>query len=243
METLSEESKGETMELRRIFQMGWVPAAIFVLILLSSYPAMADTCEKWVARAVSVQGTVQALRPGEKQWVPVRLHDLFCPGDRIRVLAQSRADLLLINESTLRLDQNTTVTFSPPETEKTSLIELLKGAVHFFSRQRRNLRVVTPFVNATVEGTEFYMTVETDRTFLSVFEGRVVASNQGRRNHSIEGSIRDRRRRPGPSLTNGRTAPGCHSMDPLLLTCPRLSSLGFPDCFPNVLAGPSSKIA
>ena len=166
------------MELRRTFQTGWVPTVILFLILLSSYPAMADTCEKWVARAVSIQGTVQTLRPGEKQWVPVRLHDLFCPGDRIRVLAQSRADLLLINESTLRLDQHTTVTFSPPETEKTSLIELLKGAVHFFSRQRRNLKVVTPFVNATVEGTEFLITVETDRTFLSIFEGRVVASNR-----------------------------------------------------------------
>ena len=181
---------------------------------------MADTCEKWVARAVSVQGTVQTLRPGEKQWVPVRLHDLFCPGDRIRVLARSRADLLLINESTLRLDQHTTVTFSPPETEKTSLIELLKGAIHFFSRQRRNLKVVTPFVNATVEGTEFLYEVETDRTFLSVFEGKWSPTNQGRRNHLSKDQSAIVVGDQAPLLQVGRPAPGCHSMDPLLSTCP-----------------------
>ena len=166
------------MGSRQTFQIHRVLVALIWVILLASPPVMAEPCEKWVAKVVSAQGKVQALRQGEKQWSPVKFHDPFCPGDRIRVLTQSRADLLLMNESTLRLDQNTTVTFSPPETEKTSLIEVLKGAIHFFSRHRRNLKVVTPFVNATVEGTEFYITVEADRAFLSVFEGQVSVSNR-----------------------------------------------------------------
>jgi tetratricopeptide (TPR) repeat protein len=176
---LDDEEWGEKiMGSRQPFQMHRGLAALICVILLASSLAMAEPCEKWVAKVVSAQGKVQALRQGENQWAPVKFHDLLCPGDRIRVLAQSRADLLLANESTLRLDQNTTVTFSLPEAEKTSVIEALKGAIHFFSRHRRNLKVVTPFVNATVEGTEFYITVEADRAFLSVFEGQVIASNQ-----------------------------------------------------------------
>ncbi len=149
---------------------------------------------------VSAQGGVQALRADEKQWLPVKLYDTYCPGDRIRVLTRSRADIVLFNETSLRLDQNTTVTFSTPEAEKTSLIGLLRGAVHFFSRQRRSIRVVTPFVNATVEGTEFYMEVKADKTFLSIFEGQVIATNQA-------GEIR---------LTKGQSATATKDQPPVL---------------------------
>jgi hypothetical protein len=38
--------------------------------------------------------------------------------------------------------------------------------------------VATPFVNGTVEGTEFLVRVAKEQTFLSVFEGKVTASNE-----------------------------------------------------------------
>jgi len=161
-----------------IFLMG---ALLSVSILtISLYPSivLGETCEKWVAKAVSVQGSVQTLRVGEKQWRTVRLNDTFCPGDRIRILKLSRADIILSNQAILRLDQNTTVTFSEPEKEKTLWVNLLNGAAYFFSRIPRSLKVFTPFVNAIVEGTEFYARVESDKTFLSIFEGQVAATNQ-----------------------------------------------------------------
>ena len=166
------------MKSSRICLLSFVIGLNLFAMFLLCRAAGADTCEKWVAKVVSAQGGVQALKAGEKQWHPVKLYDTCCPGDRVRVLKRSRADLILFNETTLRLDQNTTATFSTPETEKTSLINLLKGAIHFFSRQRRSIRVVTPFVNATVEGTEFYIEVKEDKTFLSIFEGQVTAANQ-----------------------------------------------------------------
>jgi tetratricopeptide (TPR) repeat protein len=159
-----------------IFLLG----ALCVSILTTSlYPGFvfAETCEKWVAKAVSVQGNVQTLRSGEKQWRKVKLNDTFCPGDRIRILKLSRADILLSNQALLRLDQNTTVTFSEPEKEKTLWVNLLNGAAYFFSRIPRSLKVFTPFVNAIVEGTEFYARVEGDKTILSIFEGQVAATN------------------------------------------------------------------
>lgn len=159
---------------------------VFILILAVSimansiYPSgvVAETCKEWIAKVVSVQGSVQARRAGEEQWRTVRLNDIFCPGDMIRVQEQGRAAIALLNESTLRLDQNTTVTFSQLEKGKTSLIDLITGIVHFFSRIPRTLKVATPFVNGTVEGTEFLVKVEKDRTFMSVFEGKVNAANE-----------------------------------------------------------------
>ena len=52
-----------------------------------------------------------------------------------------------------------------------TLIELIRGAILFFTRQPRSLDVQTPFVNAAVEGTEFLVRVEDDRAVITVFEG------------------------------------------------------------------------
>lgn len=149
--------------------------AVFLLIC----EADAETCKEWVAKVVSVQGSVQARKAGETEWRPVKLNDTYCAGDMIRVMELSRADMLLANETILRLDHNTTITFTGLDEEKqTFLVELLKGAAHFFSRIPKRLKVITPFVNAAVEGTEFFVRVEQDNTFMSVFEGQVLASNK-----------------------------------------------------------------
>jgi tetratricopeptide (TPR) repeat protein len=159
---------------------------VFILVLLATlflgcpatFVGAAETCEQWVAKVVSVQGDVQARRAGETEWVPVDFNDTYCPGDIIRVLELSRAAVALPNEATLRLDQNTTITFAGPEKEQTLLLKLLSGAAHFLSRIPRTLKVATPFVNGAVEGTEFLVRVEQEQTFLSVFEGQVAASNE-----------------------------------------------------------------
>ena len=114
----------------------------------------------------------------ETQWQPVKLNNTYCPGDTIRVLEKSRADIALINQPVLRLDQNTTLTLKGVKEEKTSIVELVIGAVHFFSRAPKSLEVNTAFVNAGVEGTEFFIKVEEDKTLLSIFEGKVLASNE-----------------------------------------------------------------
>src|SRR5215813_5772796 len=137
----------------------------------------ATTCDPWVAKVVSAQGTVEARREGQTQWLPARLNDVYCAGDRIQVGERSRADILLVNQPILRLDQNSTITLGGVREERTSLIELLRGALYFFSRVPRNLEIITAFVNAGVEGTEGLVRVDVDQTFISIFEGRVLAAN------------------------------------------------------------------
>ena len=148
--------------------------------LLPSF-GVAEECEKWVAKVVSVQGAVQSRTPGETVWKPVELNDTFCPGDMIRVQEKSRAAVVLSNETVARLDQKTTITFSGVEEKKVSLLDVIKGAAHFFSRVPRSLKVTTPFVNGAVEGTEFFVEVNDDQTLLSVFQGRVAAANDAGR--------------------------------------------------------------
>jgi len=155
--------------------------ALIVAFILAaphvSPDAFAAECEKPVAVAVSVQGEVNARKGGAVYWEPVRRKDAFCPGDAVRVMAQSRADLLLINETTLRLDQNTEIVFSAPGREKEFWLDVLLGGTYFMSRTPRTFRIHTPFVNAGVEGTEFFIGVEKDRALLTVFEGRIAAAN------------------------------------------------------------------
>jgi tetratricopeptide (TPR) repeat protein len=150
----------------------------FVTILLYPWASPAETCEQWVAKVVSVQGTVEAQRAGETQWQPVKLHDTYCPGDMLRVQERSRADVTLLNQSVLRLNANTMITLEAVKEERTSVVDLLKGAAHFFSRGPRSLEVRTPFTVAGVRGTEFLISVTVNQTFLSIFEGTVRAANE-----------------------------------------------------------------
>lgn len=149
---------------------------IFVFGIFSwHHPTAAD--EAWVSKVVSIQGRVFARRHGETDWQPVHLEDTLFAGDQIRVDVNSRAGIVLSNDAVLRLDQNTILVFTQIEQETTFIIKLLKGAAHFFSRRPRSLKIVTPFVNGVVEGTEFYVQVEEKQTRIELFEGRILAHN------------------------------------------------------------------
>ncbi len=163
-------------KFRSLTGLGFI-AAVVLATPHFSHEAVAETCERPVAVAVSVQGEVNARKGGAADWEPVRRKDAFCPGDAVRVMEQSRADLLLINETTLRLDQNTEIVFTAPERKKEFLLDVLFGGTYFMSRTPRTFKVHTPFVNAGIEGTEFFIGVEKDRALLTVFEGRVAAAN------------------------------------------------------------------
>lgn len=156
--------------------------AFLLLVVLGLLPApasyAADRCASWVAQLASVQGRVEMQRAGTIGWQPVSSHEVFCPGDSLRVGALGRAAVLLRPETMLRLDQGTTITFPVIAAEQPSWLDLLDGAVHFISRHPRGLQIKTPFVNAAIEGTEFVLRVEPEQTDLWVFEGRVMASNQ-----------------------------------------------------------------
>lgn len=170
--------RDQVSRLRRLFSPG--PGLGLVLILLFSPAASSQDVGDWVATLVSVEGTVEVRKASQSRWIPAALSDIYSIGDSIRVLAFSRAAIRLPDETVLRLDQNTTVTFAESEDENRSWLELLWGVIHIISRDPRALKVITPFANAGLEGTEFLVEVTADETRITVFEGEVsVTTNFG----------------------------------------------------------------
>ena len=150
---------------------------MFMIILTGSlYPetAYAKARNEWMANIVSVQGDVQAKKKDEKQWKPVKLNDTYQIGDMIKVNERSRAAILISGETLIRLNQNTTITFTGMEKKKVTFLDIVKGTAYFISRIPWTLKVTTPFVDGTVEGTEFLVVVGVDQTSFTVFEGQVV---------------------------------------------------------------------
>ncbi len=149
-----------------------------LMILGSALSASAQSsCPVWVGKLVSLQGSVEVRRSGRTDWQAAALEDTFCFGDTIRVLENGRAAVQLQNDALLRIDQETTLTFSKIENDRTYVIDLLKGAAHFFSRGSRSLKVVTPYVNAAVEGTEFEVRVTDEDAKVTLLQGKVLLDN------------------------------------------------------------------
>ena len=138
----------------------------------------AGACQREVARVVSMQGIIELRRAQERTWQPASMNTTFCAGDMIRARAQSRAALRLSNDSMLRLNQKTSITFPAlQETKDTSLLDLFEGAIHIITRTPKPFKIRTPFVNASVEGTEFFVGLQEESTRIVVYEGKVSASN------------------------------------------------------------------
>ncbi len=138
----------------------------------------ASECDEPVARALSVQGRVEVISNGDSTWSLVQQNMGFCPGDRLRVSANSRAGLMLDNETLLRLAENSSVRINAPEKEGSAWLDLLEGIAHFISRVTHPFQVNTPYVNASIEGTEFTVEAGPERARITVLEGRVHARNE-----------------------------------------------------------------
>jgi tetratricopeptide (TPR) repeat protein len=166
-------------------------------LLLTGLPtaALAEQCTKTVATAVSIQGVVEIRSKSSTEWKKITAQDTFCTGDMVRTQANSRVALYLINDSILRLNARSTVTFTDLSPQGENRLDLKKGIAHFISRIKQRFEVVTPYVNAAVDGTEFVVAVDAEQTTakqtrITVLEGQVRARND-------QGEI---------SLTQGETA-------------------------------------
>ncbi|MCP5243495.1 MAG: TonB-dependent receptor [Burkholderiales bacterium] len=166
---------------RRMAEFTTIPAAM--LLMLVQFVFMrnthaAEVCVLTTAQVVTAQGTVELRRMQQTNWHPVEKGTELCAGDQLRTRKHSKATLRLINESNLTLDQNSTLTFpAVQESKSISWMNLINGAIHIMTRTPKPFRVHTPFMNAGVEGTEFFVRVDEQFARIVVFEGRVSAIN------------------------------------------------------------------
>ncbi len=133
------------------------------------------------AQIVSAQGKLE-IKPGKHRARQIQvlavLNDYLCPDDTVSTGSLGRAAIVILaTNSVLRIDQNTQLWLPESKQEKHPVIDLLRGIIHFFSREPYLLDVATPFVNGTIEGTEFLVDVQNDHATINVLEGTVRAWN------------------------------------------------------------------
>jgi ferric-dicitrate binding protein FerR (iron transport regulator) len=144
-----------------------------VTTLMSS--AVLAECVQAIGAVPSLQGEVQVQSASTGVWRPAALNEQLCPGEVIHVGERSRVEVTIVNQPNVRLDQNTALSLAGDDQQLQ--VRLLYGAAYFLSRHPRRLTVDTPFIDVAVEGTEFLVRVEAERTLTIVFTGRVRASN------------------------------------------------------------------
>ncbi len=137
-----------------------------------------EICPEPVGRFASIEGEAEVQRGGGA-WRAAQPDQSLCEGDTIRVGLRSRVAVQLINDAVLRIDQNTSIRLVNISGEKNeeSWIDVVSGALQSFSRQPWLLKVTTPHLEGDIDGTEFYVQVQDDRSQLLVLEGRVQVSN------------------------------------------------------------------
>jgi len=153
---------------------------LFTALVQIHTPVMAqDPCREPAGKFASIEGQVQVRGNEQQNWRAAKPVDRLCKGDTIRVGELSRAAIVLINEAVIRLDQNTTMRLVDisGKKEERSLIELAKGAIKSFIRKPKLLSVNTPYLNGSIEGTEFQVSVAENAASILVLEGRILASN------------------------------------------------------------------
>jgi hypothetical protein len=165
---------------RRSGLKSYITSLALLLFLTLSGPARAD-CAEAVGQFVDIHGKVETQAEDGGDWSNATLETSLCEGSSIRVGEQSRAAIALINDAVLRIDENTTMRLvdivEGEVEEERSLLDIIKGAIHSFSRKPRKLSINSPYLNGSIEGTEFVFRVTDEQSEITVFEGTVVAAN------------------------------------------------------------------
>ncbi|MCX7102946.1 MAG: FecR domain-containing protein [Methylobacter sp.] len=124
-------------------------------------------------KLISLQGSLFVDVSKLGNWQSASLNQVFCEGSRLKVGAYSRASIYLPNGIILRLDENTVLSLNNILPNTPTLIDVVKGFIHFISRTPKQLTITTPIANAGPEGTEFSVNVSEDKASLWVYEGSV----------------------------------------------------------------------
>lgn len=174
---------------------GWLGALILVilasLILPGRLAAMGESPP--VGKLVAIQGQVAVQRRGSNQWEACQVGQPLAAGDAVRTGPASRASILCVDESQIRLNENTIVILksiapSPrlqpmtPAKEQpppASHYEVPQGEIWLRNKHEKfRFELETPAVTATIRGTELNIKVQRNgTTSVILLEGNVCLTN------------------------------------------------------------------
>jgi tetratricopeptide (TPR) repeat protein len=130
------------------------------------------------ATVISLQGNASFDPEGKGSWHDAQLNEKLCEGGRVWVKPNSRASLSLPGNDVLRLNENTVITLKAISPNKASLLDIVKGFIHFIARKPKEVKIESGIANAAPLGTEFAFSVDESKAGLWVYEGSVKFYNQ-----------------------------------------------------------------
>jgi len=150
-----------------------------------AFPQVKATAAKAVI--TYLEGQVQVKKSPAAAWSAAAPNQILYAGSEIKVLRKSRAELILDNQSVMRLSENTQLVLRRLDTDPASrkettgvglsLGKLWTKASKVFNPSSR-LEVRTPTAIAGVQGTVYQVNVENEhRTEIQVYDGAVAVSN------------------------------------------------------------------
>jgi hypothetical protein len=145
-------------------------------------------------KLIQIQGQVSVRRAGGQAWEPGRLQQDLFAGDAIQTGEVSRAAILCVDESQIKLNENTQFVLNsvapsprlglgaavPAATAATaSLYQVPQGEIWLRnSNEKFRFELETPALTAAVRGTEFNLRVAPDGlTVLALLAGSLVLQN------------------------------------------------------------------
>ena len=177
------------------------PASIWKIVLPFLLFLVVQCCQAGFSRASDVpagrlinpQGSVAVLPSGNVSWEEAKNgRDLFA-GDSVRTGQDSRVSILCIDETQLKLNENTVVVLksSAPSARMgiavpagqtaagASLYEVPAGEIWLRNKnEKARFEVQTPAVTAAIRGTEFNLKVDrAGATSLVLLEGKLTLAN------------------------------------------------------------------
>lgn len=180
------------------------PVYFGLTLALSGFALDALACDPQAGRLSAIEGRVEVRAATSKVWQTASARQILCPGDQVAVRGPGRAAVVLSQDVLVRLDQNTTLTLPPAA--NSGELGLGHGVVHVISRFSKRFGVITPFVNALVDGTEFTVASDDTRARVVVAEGRVRTANSAGEQSLGAGEA---------SETRAGSAPGSIAVRPL----------------------------
>ncbi|MCC7373891.1 MAG: TonB-dependent receptor [Verrucomicrobiales bacterium] len=125
------------------------------------------------AVVISIQGAAEVSRPGNEGWSAVAPGTALFGGDALRTSERSRVTLRLRDQSLLQVAEMSTLRLGARQ--DTLLLQLLKGFLYLFHRERTNsIEIETSGVNAAILGTEVAVGLKPpNRVEVVLYHGKV----------------------------------------------------------------------
>lgn len=154
---------------------GWLaPAPLLLVVLLwVCRSGLAQENAPVQATILAVSGRVEFSPAGSTTWYAATTNHALYGGDQLRTGDRSRATLRLRDQSVLPVGERSLLKLQGRQ--DTLLIQLLKGVLYFFHRDRPGrIELEGGGLNAAVRGTEVAFSVGDDgETALTVYDGEV----------------------------------------------------------------------